>query len=130
MTKQKYNDFWIHPIKFLCQLLYHCLILCIFATDSVSPSVGKWVLTYCKRTLRVVIFYLQISQINDQKKRNRKRLRWEYYTLVSELIHEAGMCNTIRRGLTRVAFPEQGNARARTWDKRECRAPHVFLYQT
>ena len=39
-----------------------------------------------------------------------KRLRWVYccYSTISS-----------RRGLTRVAYPDQGNARARVKDKRE-----------
>ena len=31
-----------------------------------------------------------------------------------------------RRGLTRVAYPGQGNARARRWDKREVVTPTSF----
>ena len=32
-----------------------------------------------------------------------------------------------RRGLSQVAYPEQGNARARTWDKREVEHPRLLL---
>ena len=38
-----------------------------------------------------------------------------------------GSLNISRRGLSRVAYPEQGNARARTWDKREVEHPRLSV---
>ena len=36
-----------------------------------------------------------------------------------------GFVNISRRGLSRVVYPEQGNARARTWDEREVENPRL-----
>ena len=36
--------------------------------------------------------------------------------------------NISRRGLSRVAYPGQGNARARMWDKREVEHPRLSVY--
>ena len=38
------------------------------------------------------------------------------------------MYNILRRGLTRVAYPGQGNARARAWDKRTVETPTSFAF--
>ena len=68
------------------------------------------------------------STVESRKFKSRRnateRPRWVYYTL---LIHARRgmqiMYNISRRGLTRVAYPGQGNARARQWDKREVVTP-------
>ena len=35
--------------------------------------------------------------------------------------------NISRRGLSRVAYPEQGKARARTWDERGVEHPRLYI---
>ena len=53
-----------------------------------------------------------------------ERPRWVYYTLQTSMV-SADKCNISRRGLTRVAYPGQGDARARMWDRREVEHPRL-----
>ena len=47
-----------------------------------------------------------------------------YYTLQTSMV-SADKCNMSRRGLTRVAYPGQGDARARMWDRQEVEHPRL-----
>lgn len=79
------------------------------------------------RTFTNVIFYARISQIQDQKTTQPKRPHQVYCTLSALMLcaSEGASCNMSWRGLTRVAYPGQGDARARAWDKREVEHPRL-----
>ena len=77
-----------------------------------------------------VIFDARISQIQTRRDAIY-RLCWAYCTLLAENQSQTNVSkvyNTSRHGLSLVAYPGQGNARARAWDKREVRATHVFRF--
>lgn len=79
-----------------------------------------------KKDVTNVIFYVQISQIKAQKKRNRS-VHLGCIILCLHFFVQMDCYNISRRGLTRVAYPEQGNARARTWDRRTVETPTSFV---
>ena len=72
-----------------------------------------------KRTFTNVIFYRQISQIKHKKKTQRSvRVGCIIPCCLTFVVSWRNMYNISRRGLTRVAYPGQGNARALRRDKR------------
>ena len=100
-------------------ILYLCPRLLI-----VRMGVGSLHCGY--RTFTNVVFNIRISQIQDQKARNRNvRVRCIIPCSLVEMRQEH---NILWRGLTRVAYPGQGNARARMWDKREVEIPTSFAF--
>ena len=57
----------------------------------------------------------------------QERPRWVYCTLLTFKV--SCLYNISRRGLSRVAYPGQGNARAHTRDKREVELPTSFAFK-
>ena len=76
-----------------------------------------------KGRLQNVIFYVRISQIQDQKRTQLERPHWVYCTL--SIYYMGGLYNISRRGLSRVAYPGQG-MREPSRGMSECRAPTSF----
>jgi len=76
-----------------------------------------------KRTFTNVIFDIRISQIQDQK---ITQPNVHIGCIVPCSYFMSGL-NISRRGLSRVAYPGQGNARARMWDKREVEHPRLSV---
>ena len=98
----------------------------------VSPE-GHWGQTLLViRTFTNVIFDCRISQIHQSRRdaTETSALGVLYLSHLIIYIRVSILCNTARRGLTRVAYPGQGNARARQWDKREVENSHVFCVDT
>ena len=69
--------------------------------------------------LRTLSSTVESRKFKSQEDAQPKRPRWVYcYHTV----------NISRRGLTRVAYPWQGDARARQWDKRTVVTPTSFFF--
>ena len=102
----------------LQELLYLCIRL------EIARKGRRVNILEAKRTLRNVFFYVRISQIQRPEETQPKRPLWVYCTLSAGV---ADSFNMSRRGLSRVAYPGQGNARALTWDKRKVEHPRLSV---
>ena len=97
--------------------------LFIFAHGLNSPIRSNKSSFVIKRTFTNVIFYVRISQIQDQKRRNKDV---HFGCIVSCHIHYDSL-NISRRGLSRVAYPGLGDARALTWDEQGVEHPRLSI---
>ena len=115
LYRGKRKDFFYFLQIFFAENLHYIRIISYLCTDSNSPK-GWRVETYWKKD--VYERYLRRADLANQSSEETqpKRPHWVYCALASLLW---GGLNISRRGLSRVAYPEQGNARARTWDKRK-----------
>ena len=76
--------------------------------------------------LHDVIFYVRISQIHCQEDTQQETSTLGVLYPVRIVIAIVDICcNISRRGLSRVAYPWQGNARALTWDRQRVEYPRL-----
>ena len=80
-----------------------------------------------KGRLRTPSSTVESRKFKSPEETQPERLRWVYCTLSPYYNKGRLPCNTSRRGLTRVAYPGQGNARARQWDKRKVVTPTSLI---
>ena len=102
---------------------------CYFCSDSDSPRWAGGLNSYWKKDVNETLSSASRSRKSKaQKKRNLSSMLGVLYPSCRcfSKANASSLYNTSRRGLSRVAYPEQGNARARMWDKRGVRATHVF----
>ena len=107
--------------NFFLNYLFCSINLLIFALDSVSPHGQEGSRHIGKRTFTNVI--LRVSNLANLNLHLRKR-NWNVRVgcIVSYY-------NNSRRGLTRVAYLDEGAMREpETWDKREVVTPTSFIY--
>ena len=99
-----------------------------FAPDSDSPRWAGGSNLIGKRTLTKRYLLHQNLANSVQKRRNLSFMLGVLYPAYrnQSKTNVSKIYNTSRRGLSRVAYPGRGNARALMWDKREVRATHVF----
>ena len=108
---------------FLLNRLAVSIFLSIFVPDSGSP-VGKAGQNFVVKGRLRTLSSTSESRKFKSRRNATERPRWVYYTLQTSMV-SADKCNISRRGLTRVAYPGQGDARARMWDRREVEHPRL-----
>ena len=115
LQKRKNNNFFVFLFGTFTNFVYFCSVTRVARRAWGSISLLE------KDVYERYLLRADLANQSSEDTQLERPLR-VYCTLTFHFVR----FNISRRGLSRVVYPEQGHARARTWDKRESRAPTSF----